>query len=196
MEQEVEVMRVIRVPPLGKLQVQVGNRRFTTLNEVEDEPTKHRLMAAVGELIVFTDGYEALVTAGVAPPLSTDQADAASVPASMRERQNAFLAELERQRDAARAEAASAAGSNAAVEPIVESPEASSLSIVGQIDRLLQKHLAAKPELSGRSIHLEGDPAGGLRIKIDGRYFQKPSDVEDEAIQQAILSALKEWDAA
>jgi hypothetical protein len=195
MEQEVEVMRVIRVPPLGKLQVQVGNRRFTSLSEVEDEPTKHRLMAAVGELIVFTDGYEALVTAGVAPPLSTDQAGMTSIPASMEDRQNAFLAELERQRDAARAEAASAA-STAAVEPIVESPEASSLSIVGQIDRLLQKHLATQPELSGRSIHLEGDPAGGLRIKIDGRYFQKPGDVEDEAIQQAILSALKEWDAA
>jgi hypothetical protein len=195
MEQEVEVMRVIRVPPLGKLQVQVGNRRFTSLSEVEDEPTKHRLMAAVGELIVFTDGYEALVTAGVAPPLSTDQAGTTSIPASMEDRQNAFLAELERQRDAARAEAASAA-STAAVEPIVESPEASSLSIVGQIDRLLQKHLATQPELSGRSIHLEGDPAGGLRIKIDGRYFQKPGDVEDEAIQQAILSALKEWDAA
>ncbi len=46
---------------MGKLVVEVNKKRYEAMDAVEDESVKRLLMAAIGELIVFTDGYETLV---------------------------------------------------------------------------------------------------------------------------------------
>ena len=51
MRRELEVMRVLRVPPLGKLVVEVDNVRYENLAEITDEKAKRVLLAAIGELI-------------------------------------------------------------------------------------------------------------------------------------------------
>lgn len=69
------------------------------------------------------------------------------------------------------------------------------LSIVEQIDAIVQKHLANEPKMEGRSIHLEQSPAGGLHIKVDGEYYQRPAEIQDRDVQLLIKMALKEWEA-
>lgn len=192
MDNEIEVMRIVRIPPRGQLVVQVGENRFNQISEISNEALGRRVLAAVGELVVFANGYDALVTAGVAPPLSTGGGgQGAPYAETLEERQAAFLAALEEQRDAELA----AVPVEAAPKPVVEEAEAEVLSIVDQINPLLQKQVNLNPELRGRDIHLEEQADGGLSICVEGQLYARPEQIEDIRIRKAIAAALKEWDA-
>ncbi len=200
MRNEIEMMRVLRVPPLGKLVIAVGENRIETLAEVSDPKAKQRLLAAIGELIVVAGGYQELVNAGVAPPLHVPQ------PAAPREEtetadtaieeQRRFLAQLEAQRDAYRAGSRSApVPSPSSVASTPTSAAVQQAGIIAQIDAILQRYVMADPELASRTIYLAHNPVGGLRIHVDGRYYERPREIPDLKIQQIIKQALKEWES-
>jgi hypothetical protein len=68
------------------------------------------------------------------------------------------------------------------------------LSIPDQINPIIQKHLAADPELAGHVVRLEQDLKGNLSVIVDGRIYERPDMIEDVAIRKAIRAALSEWD--
>ena len=74
--------------------------------------------------------------------------------------------------------------------PAVEEP----LSIPDQINPLIEKHLAADPELANHSVKLEQDLQGNLSVICDGKLYERPDMIEDPAIRKAIRAALSEWD--
>lgn len=205
MRQEIEVMRVLRVPPLGKLVVEVNGKRYEMLNEVDDAPGKRRLLAAVGELITFADGYNSLVDAGVAPPIVTEAPATPPVTAeeeSLKAEQARFLEELEKQRDALKLKA------GVSTEPAVVSlppektepppprPKTSSrqsASVASQIDTILQSLKAEDPKLAERPIRLRQNPAGGLHIEVDGQVYKEPSEIEDGDVRKLIRRAVQIW---
>lgn len=202
MRKEIEIMRVLRVPPLGKLVVEVNGQRYENLSEINEQNVRHLLLAAIGELMVFAGGYNKLVDAGVAPALSTAEPASAEEP-SLTQQQARFLASLEAERDALK-EAPSPrprfpvlTGAQPKVEPVRKpSAETGSPSLVAQIDEILQRYVAADSELAGRSIHLVQDPNGGLQIEVDGTYYRRPREVEDRKIQLVIKRALKDWESS
>jgi hypothetical protein len=199
MDNEIEVMRILRVPPRGKLVVAVGDRRFEKLSDVPTADVKGLLTAAIGELIVFADGYNTLVEAGVAPPLAPPTGTGKAVAQSIEQRQAEFLASLERQRESFRATTTLPPDHEAVIsEAAKDAPPAAgkaALSIVEQIDAVLQRHLANEPKMAGRKIHLKQAPAGGLHIEVDGEYYQRPAEIKDRDVQLLIKMALKEWEA-
>jgi hypothetical protein len=69
MDKPIEVMRIVRRPPLGKLVVEQNGRQFERLAEVNHPQAAQMMLAAIGELVAFAGGYEALVAAGFAPEL-------------------------------------------------------------------------------------------------------------------------------
>lgn len=99
MRNEIEVMRVIRVPPMGKLVIEAEGQRLETLHEIQSDKVKQRVLAAIGELITFAGGYRALENAGLAPPLEPPRGreglEADEEP--LTPAQEAFLASLEGQ---------------------------------------------------------------------------------------------------
>lgn len=194
MEAEVEVMNVVRVPPLGKLMVKVGNGWYQHISEVNDAEVRQRLMAAIGELVVFADGYEALESAGLAPPLSTEVPSLDQpVSPSLEQRQTEFLKSLQRERDllyATNAESLDSEHPMGTERTGFTGP----LSLVGQVNPILKKHVAADDKLQGRNIKLHVDPAGGLLIEVDGNYYKRPDEIEDPDVRRVIRAALKEWD--
>lgn len=203
MRNEIEVMRVLRVPPMGKLVVEVNQQRYEKLSEVPAENFKRLLLAAIGELIVFAGGYKNLVDAGVAPPVETGatqmgsgQAAVSATPAvqPVEQAQAKFLASLEAQRDTLKTTPSRPAPSLIGRQP-VSSPSGATLSIVEQIDAILQQHIAADPTLAGRDIQLTQKPAGGVLIKVDGSYYEHPREIEDPKIQLLIKRALQEWES-
>jgi hypothetical protein len=198
MENEVEVMQVIRVPPSGKLVVQINGQRYANLSEITSLTLKQRLITAIGELIVFVDGYDVLVEAGVAPPPVASSPES-SQPSSIKARRAAFKAAQTQNlsnnlssRDTIMAPTEPITAETSVVEPVDQSLE---LDIVGQIDILLQKHVAADPSLAGRSIHLAQDPNGGLQIRVDNRIYSDPGEVNEISIRLAIKAALEEWNS-
>jgi hypothetical protein len=200
MEKVVEVMRIKRLPPMGKLVVEVGNQQHERLSQLPNDVIKQLVLAAIGELIVFADGYQTLVDAGVAPPIVGPISDGdIKIDASISERKAVFRAAIEEERLAA----LTGAGRKDVAEP-QEANEVTKvdptrlkedLDIAGQVNVFLQKQIQQTPELRGRSIYITGDATGSLSIFVDGRIFETPTEIEDHLVRAAIQEALKEWEA-
>lgn len=199
MRDEIEVMRVLRTPPMGKLVVAVGGARHTALSEVQDPALRQRLLAAIGELVVFAGGYERLLEAGVAPPLGPQVAGESRADEPLSAAQEAFLASLQEElKSTVRRAPEQGSGLQKAIglaakldEPAVES---SATNLVADIDRILQRHLTNEPSLSGRYIHLEQPPDGALRIRVDDQIYAHPRDIEEETVRRVLRQALAEWE--
>ena len=206
MRKEIKVMQVFRTPPMGKLVVSVDDQRYENISEITEQSKKRLLLAAIGELIVFAGGYQELVNAGVAPHLQTgkSQQNIDHSPSELLEKQQQFLAKLEAERDAIKATPPPKPSFPilSGVRPLIpneEVPESiknKSLTIVEQIDLILQKHVAADESLSEHKIHLTKGVKGGLQIQVDDILYEKPRDIPNKRIQLVIKQALKEWEAS
>lgn len=67
------------------------------------------------------------------------------------------------------------------------------LSMVKQIDVVLQKRIAGTP-LESMGIHLNDTLHGGLEVQVGSRKFETIDDVPDPNIQAAIRAAIAEWE--
>jgi len=74
-----------------------------------------------------------------------------------------------------------------------EEKPAAPLSIVGQIDSVLQKRLANSP-LAGRGIKLQESPDGSVQVLVGEQTFPGIDEVPDDAIKAAIRAAVTEWE--
>ena len=68
-----------------------------------------------------------------------------------------------------------------------------SLSIVQQIDTVLQEHLLSS-HLAGRGIRLQESIQGGVEVYVGLNKFDAVDDVPDQEIKAAIRSAIAEWE--
>jgi len=192
---DIEILKVIRKTPLGKLAVEVNSVQYDRLADVPAANLKQTIMAAVGDLIVFVDGYDALVQAGLAPPVTGADSSGQPLPSSMSEREAAFRDELARQRyDAELAEKAQSEPVKKEPPPELDDGPDVEINLVEQIDALFQKYLAEDPSLKGRSAGLESVPGGGLRIRVDGKIYSQPKEIEDAKVRRALMLALREWE--
>ena len=76
-------------------------------------------------------------------------------------------------------------------EPVEQAPL---LSIPDQIEQVLQKHLADLPQYADRSIHVRPSPFGGVRIEVDGQFYEGVGDVADVQVRALIQDAVREWE--
>lgn len=195
MREEIELMRVVRVPPLGRLVIEVGNERYEKITEIEDERLKRRVITAIGELMGLAGGYQTLVDEGVAPALAvqTPSGSLQQKAAALKEQQERFLESLEQEKETIIRQAK---GTGREERPPVQEPVSEEpLSIVEQIDAILQKHKNANPAFNGRSIHLIQGSDGNVKIEVDGQIYDRPKDINDRDIQITIKQALKEWES-
>ncbi|MAU01428.1 MAG: hypothetical protein CL608_30175 [Anaerolineaceae bacterium] len=196
MQNEIEIMRVLRVPPMGKLVISFNNQRYASIDEISEANVRQLFKTAIGELITFAGGYQKLVDAGVAPPVAALQA--ASAAAGEVDEAEAFVNKLEREKEELKSAGPKPSPSlltNLRRRPATNEASANKmLSLVEQVDAILQRHLLADPELAERKIHLVQDANGGLIIDVDGKRYERPRDIENPQIQMMIKRALKEWE--
>lgn len=199
MQNELEIMRVLRIPPMGKLVVSFNEQRYASITEISEANVRQLMLAAIGELITFAGGYQSLVNAGVAPPLGAPPAAASGNPDDTSSEAERFVSQMEHERDMLKnAPAPPSPSILANLRPRPARNEASAnkmLSLVEQVDAILQRNLLTDPELAQRNIHLVQDPSGGLIIEVDGKRYERPREVNDPRIQMMIKRALKEWEA-
>jgi len=197
MQNEIEIMRVLRIPPMGKLVVSFNNQRYANIDEISEANVRQLFKTAIGELITFAGGYQKLVEAGVAPPLSAPQSAASA--SGENEEAERFINKLEREKAELKSAGPKPTPSllaNMRRRPATNEVSANKmLSLVEQVDAILQRHLLADSELADHKIHLVQDANGGLIIDVDGKQYQRPRDIENPKIQLMIKRALKEWEA-
>ncbi|HSM71721.1 MAG TPA: hypothetical protein VK851_09270 [Anaerolineales bacterium] len=66
-------------------------------------------------------------------------------------------------------------------------------SIVGQINRVLQKNIADTP-LEARGISIMESVTGGVNVYVGVNRYEMIDDVPDEEIKSAIRAAIAEWE--
>ena len=199
MRREMEMMRILRVPPMGKMVVEIQKHRFESLAELEGDDKAIRIInTAIGELVSFAGGYQALVDAGVAPALVSSVPEKSEV--TLTTQQAAFLAQLEAEQAALRhPEVEDVVIPDKLPLPISPAPSpplpaASALSVVEQIDEVLQGLVGQAEEFNGRSLHIIQNPAGGVSIDVDGKRYPSPDAIEDPIAQALVKKALKQWE--
>lgn len=78
-------------------------------------------------------------------------------------------------------------------EPKVEQPAAAPLSIVAQIDQILQDRLAGTP-LAGKGIQLQESPEGGVIVSVGLQRFEGIDAIPDPQVKAAIRQAVEAWE--
>ncbi|MCA9939093.1 MAG: hypothetical protein KC418_10635 [Anaerolineales bacterium] len=187
MDRELEVMTALRLPPLGKLVVKVGNHRYEKLEELPVGPLRQRVLAAIGELVSFAGGYDTLVEAGLAPAIRPTE-----TPEAIQERQEAFLQTLSAPSEEPATPTSRRPSLTGRATP--PPPPPMQTDIAAQINAILQRHLQATPEMAGRRVRLIGGASGTLQIEVDGRFYASPGQIPDSAVQLLLKKALRDWD--
>lgn len=77
--------------------------------------------------------------------------------------------------------------------PNLKKEEAAPTSMVGQIDAILQTHLAETP-LASRGIRLMESPEGGVVVMVGLTKYGGVGDVPDPQVQAMIRTAIAEWE--
>lgn len=78
-------------------------------------------------------------------------------------------------------------------EPKVEQPAAAPLSIVAQIDQILQDRLAGTP-LAGKGIQLQESPEGGVIVWVGMQRFEGIDAIPAPQVKAAIRQAVEAWE--
>ncbi len=83
--------------------------------------------------------------------------------------------------------------SSTIIEHTAEEIEYASLTMVQQIDWLLQKKLVGHP-LKAKRIRLQGALTGGVEFFIGNQRYEYIDEIEDLAIRELFQQAIKEWE--
>lgn len=173
----VEVMRVLRDLADGSLVVEIGGRRYRSLRDIDDPQVGRRFMGNVKVLARFAqlDKYsvpeawvEPPADAAPAPPPLADQGWSAPPPPPSSLLQPARQADIQ-----------------ADLQPF---------SMVEQIEEMLQDRKMRNPALAHRSIHIHSTAGGGVRVEVDGRYYEGVGDVQDDEARGFLQATIREWE--
>lgn len=175
----VELLRVWRDLSDGSLVVEIGGRRFQSLAELRSADLERRFLNVVRDL----DG---LAERPPAPPASAAPAQGGKAPAPKTDDPSvpsmtpgSMLRQMTR------------AAMGHAPEPVPDKPE---VSIADQIEDLLQARIADDPAYEQRSIHIKPAIDGGVRIEVDGTYYDGVGDVEDDEVRALLVAVVREWE--
>lgn len=67
------------------------------------------------------------------------------------------------------------------------------LNIAMAIEAYLQHKLRHTDGYAGREIHVHSAPGGGVRIEVDGEFFDAVSDVTDADVRSFLQETIQEW---
>ena len=67
------------------------------------------------------------------------------------------------------------------------------INIAAAIEAYLQHKLRQTPAFEHRRLHIHGAPGGGVRIEVDGRFYEAVSDIEDVDTRTFMAQAIEEW---
>lgn len=173
----------------GFLVVRVEGQRYRRLFEIRDGEVGRRVMEIINRLVAFSKGQKSRV-APPPPPVTLPPADEI-----IEEKSQALFEQLQPQAEALPKK------TRISIDPVpfrrrseAKQPTIT-LNLAGEIDQLLQIHIRALPEFSGRYVHVANAPDGGLRFDVDGGRYGALDEIPDRQVQALIKTAIAEWEA-
>lgn len=189
----VELLRVWRDLSDGALILEVGGRRFRTLAELGGTELERRFLTVVRDLsaMVETTGRPAAAPQPAAPKTPPSPADDPGEPGAHKRppTEEIDMASLSMGPGSMFRQMTRVAMGQAP-EPTESQPI---LSLAEQIETRLQDRLDALPEFEGRKIHVRPALDGGVRIEVDGTFYDGVSEIEDDDVRDLIADVVREW---
>mgnify|MGYP000989549691 CR=1 FL=1 len=193
-----EVLRVLRQALTGRVQVEIGGRRFSQLSDVDDAAVRQGLLVTLRDLQEFA-GLSALPAGAANPPLSapapavdaaTPAADPAAAPSL-----NALPLPPKPAAPAnpppLRIPTMNPFKQMQVLREIGEPPAPQ--SIADQIDEVLQ-HLTAGTPFAARNLRVSSGPRGNVVFEADGQTCNAIDDLPDPAVQSVFREAIRQWE--
>lgn len=149
--------------------IEVGDRRYRNIGDIEDEGDRALVLTAMRKLLKQVSPEE---LAGIEVEQDTDEASAV---------------------DAASASTVSVPTQPPATDNGGSQRADSPYFLVNEIDDLFQSVLATMPDAPDAS--LTPAPDGSMRIMFDGRVYDDVSAVPDATVQEALRTAVQRWES-
>jgi hypothetical protein len=175
----VEVMRVWRDLSDGSLIIQMGNARYRTMDEIAGADLARRFSTLVRELSTMANATPPAPDLPGAPKARLGLLN--QTPTEEAQPKSGVFRQLGR----------AAIGQNAAAAKTEKRAD----GIANAVEEFLQYKLTDHPEFSTRSIHIRPANDGGVRIEVDGRYWDGIGDVSDSAVRDFLTTVMREWEA-
>ncbi|PJF34732.1 MAG: hypothetical protein CUN49_14160 [Candidatus Thermofonsia Clade 1 bacterium] len=166
-EDAVEVMRIWRDISDGSLIIQIGDQYYRHSAAISNPEQKRRFEAVVRTLSAMIG----LPSAPLPKPIAATSAPAASAPAAEPPKRGLFGG-----------------------KPKPAEPEPLG-GIADQIEEFLQARLLASPQFSTRSIHVRPTLDHGVRIEVDGHFYDSVAEVIDPDVREFLINIMREWEA-
>ncbi len=188
----VELLRAWRDLSDGGLILEIGGRRFRSMGELRGTDLERRFVNVVRDLTALAKMPASPAAAQPAPPplrkASPPTQDAppptkptvSGTPDDMPSMSSGSM--LRQMRRVAMGQAPDLPES----QPV--------LSIPDQIELLLQNRLAGLDAFSGREIHVRPSMGGGVRIEVDGQFFDGIGAVEDDDVRALLSGVVRDWE--
>lgn len=171
----VELLRVLRDRTDGALIIEMEGRRYRALGEFTDFEKQRRFVGTINSLARLAGldqpgARQTWQTTSAPPPAVSPPPTPAE--ASVTRLGGAF----HRKRD-----------DEGEGEPQI-------LSVAAQIEERLQRRLLAAPEFAHRSLHIHSTPDGGVRVEVDGLFYNGVADVPDQEARAFIQDTIHLWE--
>jgi hypothetical protein len=167
----VEIMRVWRDLNDGSLIIQMGDQRYRTMGEIRNPDLARRFTAVVRELWNMVGGGATPRQITPLPSTTTAAEISSSMPTTDTQKPSGL-----------RGMVRNALGSQPAAKKN-DAPTGS--GIAG----------AAGSPYATRSIHIRPAHDHGIRIEVDGHYYEAIGDVVDPDIREFLFGIMREWEA-
>jgi hypothetical protein len=180
----VELLRVWRDLTDGMLVVEIGGKRFRSLNELRSADLERRFLNVVRDL-------DTLSTLPRKAPAPSSPARDETPPATARPQPPPEEGQPTSMGPGAMLRQMRRVAMGQTPEPVEQKPER---SIADQIEDLLQARLAEMPSFSGREVHVRPSLSGGVRIEVDGKVYDGVGDVDDDDVRDLLAGVVREWE--
>jgi hypothetical protein len=198
----VEVMRIWRDLGDGSLVIELGGRRYRSINEISNSELVRRFTAVVRELwLMVNNGAPNRSTtlpnapsgnAGLNAGTSGSVSSSTGGTGSLRNRIGILNPPPEPEQEVSKPRGLLRGASR----QTSTQPEASRRPGIGDaVEDYLQFKLSSTPQFQARSIHVRPAVDGGIRIEVDGHYYDGVGDVVDADVRDFLLATLREWEA-
>ncbi len=196
----VEVMRVWRDLSDGSLIIQMGEQRYRSVGEIANSELGRRFTAVVRELWAMVNNGAPARASSVLPSITADPSGTLPAPGGSGGGLKGRIGLLSQQpsstenddpskpRNLLRQVTRTAMGQTAV-------PEVRRDEISDAVEQYLQLKLSNTPQFQERSIHVRPSGDGGVRIEVDGHFYDGVGDVIDADVRDFLLVVLREWEA-
>ena len=201
-----EVLRVLRDKLTGRLLIEIGGKRYTKINEIQDPNVGQGFLTTLRDLGRFAGGLATGASPAPASPAEAAPRAATAPSPDARSAPPAAQAESSAPPGAGRSQAVSDTSAEPLRRPsmnpfkqmqVLREMEKSAppppKAITEQIDEILQEKMAGS-SFTQRGLRVRAGASGGAAFELDGKAYDAVDDLPDDAARDLIRAAIKEWE--